>query len=186
MQLQGARASMAYFANVRNSTLLQCPLKKYPGGSTSFSQRYGSYTAGPCKLAEAHKRSGDASCPFPNVWGRWTCRPVQEPSASICRLCRSELSEPRWMAFGNCKWPCRQAVLGKLSVTHQDRPHLCAPAAARCCQAPACWTTQQPASSQCLVVDEMTTINQPDTSCLMYLMISSYQNLQTLPPVNGN
>lgn len=29
-EYQGARASMAYFANVRNSTLLQGPLKKYP------------------------------------------------------------------------------------------------------------------------------------------------------------
>ncbi len=32
MALQGARSSMAYFSNVRNSTLLQGPLKKYPGG----------------------------------------------------------------------------------------------------------------------------------------------------------
>jgi len=29
--LQGARASMAYFGNVRHSTLLQGPHKKYPG-----------------------------------------------------------------------------------------------------------------------------------------------------------
>ncbi|KAK9845175.1 hypothetical protein WJX84_008654 [Apatococcus fuscideae] len=29
-EYKGARASMAYFANVRNSTLLQGPLKKYP------------------------------------------------------------------------------------------------------------------------------------------------------------